>query len=154
MDATRPAPPKIPAFMKFANRLAAWMAARGVGAMGKQLLVLETKGRRSGRVYRTPLGALEQDGGLYVIATRGAHTDWYQNARAAGRVSVTRAGQRRPMHASIVTDAGLKKALIAAYIRRFPQVSAQLARATGTEDAAEQARRVEILLLEAVKRET
>jgi deazaflavin-dependent oxidoreductase (nitroreductase family) len=149
MDTARPAPPKIPPFMKFANRLAAWMAARGVGAMGKQLLVLETRGRRSGKIYKTPLGALEQDGGLYVIATRGPQTDWYQNARAADRVQVSRAGQRRPMRAVPVTAADQKQALIAAYIQRFPQVSAQLARATGTEDAAEQARRVEILRLEA-----
>jgi deazaflavin-dependent oxidoreductase (nitroreductase family) len=117
--------------------------------MGQQLLVLETVGRRSGKTYKTPLGALGHDGGLYVIATRGPQTDWYQNALVAGRVQITRAGQRRPMRAVAVTDAGQKQALIAAYIARFPQVSGQLARSTGTDDAATQARRVEILRLEA-----
>ncbi|WP_067897373.1 nitroreductase family deazaflavin-dependent oxidoreductase [Nocardia vaccinii] len=41
-------------------------------------------GRRSGRVYRTPLGAHPYGDGFLLPLGYGTHTDWYRNQMAAG----------------------------------------------------------------------
>ncbi|MDQ2806528.1 MAG: nitroreductase family deazaflavin-dependent oxidoreductase [Chloroflexota bacterium] len=143
-------PPKMSSFMKnVANPIARWMAERGIGPMGKQLLVLETRGRRSGKVYKTPLGPLDEGGALYLIASRGPRTDWYRNALAAGTVTVTRAGRRSAMRAAAVTDPAEKATLMQTYQARFPQVQRQFAQAAGSDDPAVIAERVGILCLRA-----
>jgi deazaflavin-dependent oxidoreductase (nitroreductase family) len=69
----------------------------GLGPMiGSQVLVLETNGRRTGRVHRTPL-SYQFDPALdayYVIAGWGGRTDWYRNLRANASVAVE-VGRRR-----------------------------------------------------------
>lgn len=67
--------------------LTAWRL--GLGGMlnawpsvGGRLLVLITKGRTSGRTYRTPLNYAEVDGDVYCLAGFGKATDWYRNALA------------------------------------------------------------------------
>ena len=50
-----------------------------------RLAILEHRGRRSGRLYRTPVEARRAPGGGFVIPlTWGERTDWFQNIRAAG----------------------------------------------------------------------
>lgn len=49
--------------------------------IGRFLVVMHT-GRKSGKVYRTPLNYAEVDGELYVTAGSGAAADWYRNLRA------------------------------------------------------------------------
>lgn len=143
-------PPKMSPIMKnIANPIVRWMAERGIGALGKQLLVLETRGRRSGKVYKTPLGPLDEGGALYLIASRGPATDWYRNALAAGTVTVTRAGRRSPMRVAAVTNPAEKATLMQTYQARFPQVQRQFAQAAGSTDPALIAARVGILRLQA-----
>jgi deazaflavin-dependent oxidoreductase (nitroreductase family) len=42
-------------------------------------------GRRSGRVYETPIIVAPMPGGFAVELTYGTDVDWYRNVRAAGR---------------------------------------------------------------------
>ena len=50
-----------------------------------RLGILKHRGRRSGRLYRTPVEARRAPGGGFVIPlTWGERTDWFQNVRAAG----------------------------------------------------------------------
>ena len=47
--------------------------------------IVEHRGRRSGRVYRTPVEARRTaDGGFIIPLTWGEQTDWFRNVRAAG----------------------------------------------------------------------
>src|SRR5438270_9371610 len=47
--------------------------------------VLEHRGRRSGKTYRTPVVVrLSKEGDLIVPMPRGLGTDWYRNVQAAG----------------------------------------------------------------------
>jgi deazaflavin-dependent oxidoreductase (nitroreductase family) len=68
-------------------------------------IVIHT-GRRSGRVYRTPVNAF-RDGDDYLIAlTYGTQTDWVRNVLAAGRCSlVTRGREVRLTRPLVVTNA-------------------------------------------------
>ncbi len=54
---------------------------------------LEHLGRRSGRVYRTPLNAFRHGDVLTVALTYGARVDWLRNVRAAGGCRVTMRGE-------------------------------------------------------------
>jgi len=62
-------------------------------------------GRRSGRVYRTPINAF-RDGDDYIIAlTYGPDTDWVRNVRAAGACEiVTRGRHVRLTNPRIIAD--------------------------------------------------
>jgi deazaflavin-dependent oxidoreductase (nitroreductase family) len=46
--------------------------------------VIEHRGRRSGKVYRTPVVVRRTSDGFIVPMPWGEHTDWYRNVRAAG----------------------------------------------------------------------
>lgn len=46
--------------------------------------VIEHVGRKSGRVYRTPVNVFRSPGGYTVALTYGKESDWVQNVLAAG----------------------------------------------------------------------
>ncbi len=77
------------------NRIMVPLWRLGLGGMlnswptvGGRLMVLVHPGRRSGRVYRTPLNYAVVAGRIYCLAGFGDSTDWYLNALAARRVEV------------------------------------------------------------------
>jgi deazaflavin-dependent oxidoreductase (nitroreductase family) len=55
---------------------------------------LTTVGRRTGRERSNPVTIVEHDGRRWLVAPYGA-VSWVHNARAAGRVRLTRGRQRR-----------------------------------------------------------
>ena len=69
------------------NRLMGKLVAIGLGP--GYMRVLDVRGRKSGRVFSTPVNLLELDGAQYLVAPRG-NTHWVRNARAAGRVRLRR----------------------------------------------------------------
>ena len=52
-------------------------------AQGDTWQVLVHVGRRSGKSYRTPIGAIPVDGGYLIFVNYGRRTDWLQNVLAA-----------------------------------------------------------------------
>lgn len=54
--------------------------------------VLEHVGRRSGRLYRTPLMVFSTDEGVAVLLTYGPDRDWLKNIMAAGGGRMRRHG--------------------------------------------------------------
>ena len=65
----------------------------GIGLGPKDYYILEVHGRKSGRVYATPVSIVEHSGHWYVVAPRGT-TQWVRNARTTGRITL-RAGSKR-----------------------------------------------------------
>lgn len=57
--------------------------------------LLTTVGRRTGRSRSNPVTVVEHDGHLWLVAPYGA-VPWVHNARAAGRVELTRRFATRP----------------------------------------------------------
>ena len=55
------------------------------GSMGKfKVLILTTKGRKSGKLFSNPVGYFERDGGYFIVASKsGAPTNpaWYHNIK-------------------------------------------------------------------------
>ena len=74
------------AFSRIFGALVGW----GIGF--KHNYVLEVRGRKSGRVFSTPVNLLLHQGRIYLCASRG-ETQWVRNARAAGRVALKKGSQ-------------------------------------------------------------
>src|SRR5690242_11857227 len=76
-------------FARFINPLTLLVAGRSwmpiVGVMRHQ-------GRRSGRMYTTPLGMRRSGESFYMPLTFSEHAGWYRNVKAAARAQVTYAG--------------------------------------------------------------
>ena len=133
--------------MKLANRIPRLLAERRIGGIHRQILILETRGRRTGKPHRVPLGWVEMDGGFYLIAPHGEASDWLRNARADSNVTLTLHGRPRPMRAEDVTDAARKEAVVRAYAARYPQARRQITNAAGSDDLAVAARSAGVLRL-------
>jgi deazaflavin-dependent oxidoreductase (nitroreductase family) len=64
---------------------------------GAPIVILTHRGRRSGRVYRTPVEAIVEDhatGEVVVSPMRGRRGDWFRNIVAGGLVEVSLRGER------------------------------------------------------------
>jgi deazaflavin-dependent oxidoreductase (nitroreductase family) len=66
--------------------------------------LLMTRGRRTGRVRTTPVSVVERDGRRWLVAPYGP-VSWVHNARAAGRVTLSRRSDRRDYFVREVTAA-------------------------------------------------
>jgi deazaflavin-dependent oxidoreductase (nitroreductase family) len=73
------------------NKLVGVGLALGLGPA--HMFVLHVRGRKTGRVYSTPVDVLVLGGRRYLVAPRG-HTSWARNALATGSVTLSR-GRRR-----------------------------------------------------------
>jgi deazaflavin-dependent oxidoreductase (nitroreductase family) len=73
------------------NRTYGFIVGLGLGFAHN--FVLETRGRKTGRVYTTPVNLLEMNSRRYLCASRG-ETAWVKNARAAGTVTLAKGSQR------------------------------------------------------------
>jgi deazaflavin-dependent oxidoreductase (nitroreductase family) len=73
-----------------------------------QIVLLHTRGARSGIERATPLLATKQGDIIVLIASKAGtvkHPAWYHNVKAGPDVEVTIDGDRRPMRAEIATGA-------------------------------------------------
>jgi deazaflavin-dependent oxidoreductase (nitroreductase family) len=73
------------------SQIYAALVRLGIGF--KHNFILEVRGRKSGRVFSTPVNLLVLNGKTYLCASRG-ETQWVRNARAAGRVTLVKASRR------------------------------------------------------------
>ncbi len=67
--------------------------------------VIEHRGRRSGRAYRTPVVVRPTGDGFVVPMPWGEGTDWYRNVRAAGECVIRWKGRDYPLVQPEVIDA-------------------------------------------------
>lgn len=83
--------PDLPAFReptsieKTFNRIFGFLVGIGIGFSYNY--VLQVRGRKSGKLYSTPINLLERSGKRYLVAPRG-RTQWVRNAEAAGEVTL------------------------------------------------------------------
>ncbi|MGE0484043.1 MAG: nitroreductase family deazaflavin-dependent oxidoreductase [Gammaproteobacteria bacterium] len=97
------------------NRLFGWLTAHGVGLAHNH--ALETRGRHSGHLRRTPVNLLEVDGRCYLVAPRG-ETHWVRNLRTEPSLALVR-GRRRQACVARELAAAEKPALLRIYLQRF-----------------------------------
>jgi deazaflavin-dependent oxidoreductase (nitroreductase family) len=79
---------------------------RGTTMRGMPVIILTTRGARSGKIRKTPLMRVEHDGRYAVVASLGGapkHPVWYYNVRADPRVELQDGPVRQDMAAREVT---------------------------------------------------
>jgi deazaflavin-dependent oxidoreductase (nitroreductase family) len=66
---------------------------RSAGTEKSSTSIVRHVGRRSGRIYETPVVAVEHDDGLLIALPYGERTDWMKNVLASGQATVVTHGR-------------------------------------------------------------
>lgn len=97
------------------------------GRLIPSMVVVVHRGRRSGRLYETPLWAFAGDRELVIALVYGADADWVKNLIAAGGGTVKIRGRMIPTGAPVIeTDLSRLPAIPANLRRRLRNVEAFL----------------------------
>jgi deazaflavin-dependent oxidoreductase (nitroreductase family) len=78
-----------------------------MGAGALSMLLLTTTGAKSGRTYLNPLAAYQEDGRLFVVASKAGsprNPDWYHNLVANPTVTVEHDGEKFDAAARVLPD--------------------------------------------------
>src|SRR6516162_5123347 len=75
---------------RFVNRIFQWMTQAGWGASYRHILTVP--GRKSGQLRSTPVDVMSHEGSRWLVAGYGP-SNWVENARAAGEVTLSRSGR-------------------------------------------------------------
>ena len=89
----------------------------GLGLAPRYNYLVQVRGRKSGRVYSTPISILERQGRRFLVAPRG-RTQWVRNAEAAGQVVLKRGSSRQTSRIRAVPNAE-KPEILKAYLDRY-----------------------------------
>jgi deazaflavin-dependent oxidoreductase (nitroreductase family) len=97
------------------NRAFGLLVGLGLGLPHNYLL--QVRGRKTGRVYSTPVNVLELGGTRWLVAGRG-RTQWVRNAEVAGEVALRKGWHSQRWQLRPVPDAE-KPQILSAYLARF-----------------------------------
>ena len=97
------------------NRVFGFLVGIGIGFSYNYLL--RVSGRKSGKLYSTPINLLERSGKRYLVAPRG-RTQWVRNAEAAGEVTLKKGKALQNFRLRAVSDEE-KPELLKVYLDNF-----------------------------------
>jgi deazaflavin-dependent oxidoreductase (nitroreductase family) len=97
------------------NRFFGFLVGLGFGL--KHNYLLQVRGRKSGKLYSSPINLLEIGGRRFLVAPRG-RTQWARNAEAAGEITLRKGRSRQIYRLRPVADAEKPK-LLKAYLDSF-----------------------------------
>jgi deazaflavin-dependent oxidoreductase (nitroreductase family) len=89
----------------------------GLGLSPSFNYLLEVKGRKSGKIYSTPVNLHELNGKQYLVAPRG-RTQWVRNAEVAGEVTLKKIGRRRSYKLRALADSE-KPEILKSYLMHY-----------------------------------
>jgi deazaflavin-dependent oxidoreductase (nitroreductase family) len=100
---------------KLFNRIFGFLVGLGLGFSYNYLL--EVRGRKSGKLYSTPINLVELNGKKYLVAPRG-RTQWVRNAEAAGKVTLKKGSKRQQFHLRPIPETD-RPQILKAYLDSF-----------------------------------
>ena len=115
MDSTLPSFRAPSAGERIFNRIFGFVVGLGLGFSYNYLL--QVRGRKSGKIYSTPIDLLEIGGKRFLVAPRG-RTQWVRNAEAAGEVTLKRGKFQQRFRLRALSDQE-KPAILKAYLDQF-----------------------------------
>lgn len=89
----------------------------GIGVSFRDKYLLQVRGRKTGKIYSTPVNLLELNGKRYLVAPRG-RAQWVRNAEAAGEVTLKKGSRRLQFNLRPVAGAD-KPQILKAYLEQF-----------------------------------
>ncbi len=102
-------------FEKVFNRVYGSLVGIGLGFSYNYLL--QVRGRKTGKLYSTPIDRLEWNGKQYLVAPRG-RAQWVRNAEAAGEITLKKGSQRQKFRLRSLRDTE-KLQILKAYLDTF-----------------------------------
>ena len=115
MDSTLPSFRQPTAIERAFNKTFGFLVGIGLGFSYNYLL--QVRGRKSGKIYSTPIDLLELSGKRFLVAPRG-HTQWVRNAEAAGEVTLKKGSKRERFGLRALSDEE-KPEILKAYLDQF-----------------------------------
>ena len=115
MNATPPVFREPSAGEKIFNRLFGFLVGLGLGFSYNYLL--EVRGRKTGKIYSTPIDLLELNGKKFLVAPRG-RTQWVRNAEAAGEVTLKKGSRHQKFYLRPIPNTE-KPPILKAYLDTF-----------------------------------
>jgi deazaflavin-dependent oxidoreductase (nitroreductase family) len=97
------------------NRVFGFLVGLGLGFSYNYLL--QVRGRKSGKLYSTPIDLLELGGKQFLVAPRG-RTQWVRNAEAAGEVTLKKGKTELKFRLRAIPDED-KPEILKAYLDSF-----------------------------------
>jgi deazaflavin-dependent oxidoreductase (nitroreductase family) len=95
----------------------AFGSLEGLGLGFSHNYLLQVHGRKSGKIFSTPIDLLERDGKRFLVAPRG-RTQWVRNAEAAGEVTLKKGSKRQQYRLRALSDQE-KPDILKAYLDDF-----------------------------------
>ena len=106
------------ALERFFNR--AFGALVGMGLGPRDYYLLQVRGRKSGRVYGTPVSLVTLHGVRFLVAPRG-RTQWVRNAEVSNEIVLKRGSSHRRFGLRALGDAD-KPPVLSTYLDRYRSV--------------------------------
>lgn len=100
---------------KLFNRSFGFIVGLGLGPA--HIYLLQVRGRKSGKLFSTPVDLLELQGKRYLVAPRG-RTQWVRNAEAAAEITLKKGGTRQKFHLRQLQNED-KPQILKAYLDSF-----------------------------------
>ncbi len=100
---------------KLFNRTFGFLVGLGIGPA--HIYVLEVRGRKSGKLFSTPVDLLDLNSKRYLVAPRG-RTQWVRNAEAAGEITLKKGSKRQKYGLRPLSDVE-KLPVLKAYLDNF-----------------------------------
>ena len=97
------------------NRVFGFAVGLGLGFSYNYLL--QVRGRKSGKIYSSPIDLLEIEGKRFLVAPRG-RTQWVRNAEAAGEVTLKKGKLQQRFRLRALSDQE-RPEILKAYLDRF-----------------------------------
>jgi deazaflavin-dependent oxidoreductase (nitroreductase family) len=91
----------------------------GLGLPPQKYQMLAVKGRRSGRLHTTPVSVMKMDGQRWLVVPYGVR-DWVKNARAAGKVTLSRGGRSEVVAVQEEHDPSKSAPVLKLYLNEEP----------------------------------
>ena len=115
MNSTLPSFRQPTAIERAFNKTFGFLVGLGLGFSYNYLL--QVRGRKSGKIYSTPIDLLEIDGKRFLVAPRG-RAQWVRNAESAGEVMLKKGSKRQEFGLRALPDAE-KPVILKTYLDTF-----------------------------------
>ena len=100
---------------RIVNRVFGFLVKIGFGLTHNFLL--EVQGRKSGRIYATPVNVLTHENKRYLVAPRG-DTQWVRNVVVSQKATLVRGAKREIVRMRAIADEA-KPEILKAYVDRY-----------------------------------
>jgi len=100
---------------QFFNRAFGFLVGLGIGP--SYCYLLQVRGRKTGKLYSTPVNLMDINGKHLLVAPRG-RTQWVRNAEATGEITLKRGSSRKRFRLQAIDSPG-KLPILKQYLDQF-----------------------------------